>query len=175
MPSILHADLIDGITVTGGQIERNNLHEGIRISPRWNWDHALFPENTISISGFWEATLSFWHDAIIPGVDLNNTHEIIVTSAGPTIQFNYNNVFPWNLHPYLELGTSPSLSAVNSPSAFELSNNFNMEDKIGMGFHLGTKQDIQLGYRYIHYKNQYVSPTFTNLDMHTINLTWLFS
>ncbi len=131
-----------------------------RITARWDWNKYWVVSDNWIASGFWEASLGYWHG---DGAGSNNIWDIGFT---PVFRLR-SGVSRF----YLEGAIGAHfLSKTRINNGRDLGSSFQFGDHVGLGWNLGDKDRYELGYRFQHVSNADLADPNDGINFHSIRL-----
>ncbi|MCX4026371.1 acyloxyacyl hydrolase [Endozoicomonas sp. SM1973] len=175
-------NFINGIAVsTGPETNSNADMDSYRLSLLWDWQQDWLQGSNWLLSGYYDLSLFYWEN------QLNHQDNLSAEGNGSTTGISFSPVFRikprqplWNTFtPYVEIGVGATLLThsrivAKATTAVDLGNNFQFEDRIGLGLQLGSQQQFELGYRYIHYSNAGITSDNDGIDFQQLHLSFWF-
>lgn len=166
---LLHrAQAMESTITLGTWLDDENDLFGGRLALRTPWPDRWFQGPQWGLGFFWDIGLGYWHsNSNREGA----TDSLFIVSAGFMLQVR-NMRGLWGLKPFIEAGIGPALLITTNFGNYELSTSYQFEDRLGVGFAFGARQQYQLAYRYLHYSNAGIKLPNQGIDINTLNFTW---
>jgi lipid A 3-O-deacylase len=139
------AAVIDGFAVEAARSDEGVNRAGVAVTKEWGAP-LLRISSDWHLGGFWEASLTQWHDGDARAGQNDN-----ITNLGftPVFRLQSNS----RVGPYLEAAVGLHLLSRSQIGDKRMSTLFQFGDHIGFGYRFGAKSAFDLGYRFQHHSN----------------------
>lgn len=155
-----------GVSIGFGQ--GNEDIAATRFSAIWDWKTQWNLYKQLSVSGYWEASLSRWNgDPSEP----NSNDKMTLIAAAPVFVLQYQTHY---LTPYIQAGIGASLLSETEIGDRELSTNFQFEDRLGAGIKFGPQQKLDLNLTAFHHSNAGIKRPNNGVNLVLVNLIYRF-
>lgn len=157
---------VDGISVEAGN---GNATDMARIGLQWDWQKKWFTGGSWHVSGYWDASLGYWHGHSAAGDNQN------ITDIGLTPVFRLQQNNPSGVAPYLEGAIGFHLLSrtfINADRKFGSS--FQFGDHVGAGIRFGPKGAYDLSYRFQHLSNGGIKEPNQGINFNQIRFAYHF-
>lgn len=144
-----------------------------RLAIVWNfgpfWCHQHWALNTI-----WETSFSVWDGPHQDDLTPDRVTDLTAFTTGPMFRWQRKEPYGGQLMPYLELGVGLSWLSKTEIEGRILSLHFQFEDKFGIGFRFGHRQQYDLAIRAYHYSNASIKRPNSGVNLAMVGLgIWL--
>jgi lipid A 3-O-deacylase len=156
------ADL-DGVSTVLGTGEDANM---IAVGLVWDWNKKWLRAGDWSMTGYFEANVSFWQGKGDGGRSIGG--------AGFTPVFRYGPNKP-KVAPYIEAGVGAHIfSGTQLSNEKRMGTNFEFGDLVGAGLRFGKDHRHEIGYRFQHYSNAGISDNNGGVNFHQLRFRYGF-
>jgi len=97
-----------------------------------------------------------------------------VINLNPILRFKARNFTQHKLFPYLDLSIGLSYASNKNFGCRNLGSHWLFEDRLGLGVVWGQNQQFELGYRFQHYSNAYLSSPNHGINLGMLNFAIKF-
>ncbi|WP_435628448.1 acyloxyacyl hydrolase [Candidatus Ferrigenium straubiae] len=157
---------VDGMYLEVGDGRSSNI---ARVGALWNWDKQWFAEGDWLVTGFWEASLGYWHSHSQAAGNQN------IKDIGITPVFRLQQKNPGVFAPYAEGAIGFHLitpTYINASRRFGSA--FQFGDHLGVGARFGDRRQFDLGFRYQHLSNGGIKQPNQGINFSQVRFAYYF-
>jgi lipid A 3-O-deacylase len=120
-----------------------------------NWDPGPLwrPQGQWGLHAIWESSIGFWNGPRLASLSAHQPSNLSAYTTGPQFRWQRQKPYANGAMPYIELGAGLSWLSETQIQGRILSLHFQFEDKFGLGFRFGPKQQYDFALRAYHYSN----------------------
>ncbi|MCL6271213.1 acyloxyacyl hydrolase [Sansalvadorimonas sp. 2012CJ34-2] len=177
-----HAQWFDGVMVSGGQDFHSNAHlNSYRIALTRDWNSRWFNEGDWHVGGYFDLSVNHWKSRLSdgPGTSVKGKDSISALAFSPVFRITRNSPWFGTFTPFAEAGIGLSmlsgsrLKAKNNDSV-DLGIKLQFEDRIGLGFSFGDRQQYSVVLRAFHYSNANFHKENDGFNLQELAFGWKF-
>ena len=157
------AAALDGVALEAG---RGNGTDMGRVALQWNWNARWLQGSSWHLGGYWDLGLGYWRRDAVAGQNGDIT-EIGLT---PVFRIQRNDLSGL----YGELAVGAHFLSRTALGDKRFGTSFQFGDHVGIGYRLGAKGAVDLGYRYQHMSNGGIKAPNNGVTLHQIRLGYHF-
>lgn len=142
--------------------------QAYRFGMQRSWANDGVTHNKRRITGYWELGFTQMHNPIAYAFPTNNNLE--ATSLSLVLRVPFHIVMNW----YIDIGIGLAYLTNEEISTRDLGTKWLFEDRLGFGALLGRRQQVEVGYRLLHFSNGYLAQTNQGINLHLLILGYWF-
>ena len=174
---------IDGMMISGGEdfASRADLRNH-RVSLFSNWETRWLNAGNWYLGGYFDLSINHWESRLSsknPGVSVKGKDHVNAIAFSPVFRLSRHE--PWfsTWTPFVEAGVGLSYLSGDTLRAkdndpVDLGMRLQFEDRIGVGFTFGNRQQYQIIFRAFHYSNAGLHSENDGFNLHEIAFAYSF-
>lgn len=125
-----------------------------RVALSWDFGPVWRKKELWALNAVWENSFAIWNGPRRVTLTPDRAIDLNAFTSGPMFRWQRQQGYPGNhILPYVELGVGLSWLSETEIQGRMLSLHFQFEDKFGLGFRFGKKQQYDIAMRAYHYSN----------------------
>jgi len=172
---------VDGVSLSGGTGARGQDHDAYRVGVRRAWGRRWLERDCCHVTGYWDLSLSFWHNDARPGSSLDDADDdLYAVALAPVLRLQFVPVVG-PAAPFAELGVGAAYLSDDTFRSGErrsrqLGSHFQFENRgvLGLRFPAGAKRSFEIAYQRMHYSNLNLASDNQGIDVHLLMLGMQF-
>ncbi len=153
----------DGISIETGRATRTEM---TRIAVQRQWQQRWLQGEHGHVGGYWNLGVAQWDRETTPGQHA----QIYEFGLTPVFRFQGNDLRGF----YLEGGIGAHLLSSTQLGDKPFSTLFQFGEHLGLGYRLGDRGSMDIGYRYQHLSNAGIKRPNSGIEFHQIHLQYWF-
>jgi lipid A 3-O-deacylase len=143
--------------------------QAYRLGMQKDWTTSGFGKKPKKFQGYWELAFTKINSALTFSCP-SNSH-VQVVSAAAVLRIPFKMYAHW----YVDIGIGAAQFSQQEIATRELGSKLLFEDRAGIGILLGRQQQIEVGYRFLHYSNAYLAQKNQSINLHLVLLGFWFN
>lgn len=140
-----------------------------RLNLQFAWNRRLVTANNRAFDGYWE--LGFMRVDSKKNFSFHTNNKLRSVSGSAVLRLSKRFIYPI----YLDLGIGLAQMSKQSIVTRELGSKLLFEDRLGVGFLLGNRRQLEIGYRVLHFSNAYLAKKNQSLNLHLLIIGYWFN
>ncbi|CAM3469237.1 acyloxyacyl hydrolase [Parendozoicomonas haliclonae] len=177
-----YGEWIDGIIISGGEDFASKAElRSYRISVFKEWESKWFNDGDWYVGGYFDASLNRWNSRLSKRAQISKKGEDQITAVAFSPVFRITRKSPWfgSWTPFGEAGIglayqSGSMLRAKDEDPVDMGMKLQFEDRIGVGFTFGSRQQYQVILRAFHYSNAGLHSENDGFNLHEIAFGYSF-
>ena len=161
---------IDGISIGYGRGVSGI--KPLRIGIQKSWHKQWLQDHLWNCKGYWELSAYYMksNQSMVP---YNN--KLTIVALTPVFRLYRTEPILRNKDLYVELAVGIAQASRRVLGNRNLGINFQFEDRLGIGARFGKNKQFDLGYRFIHFSNAYLSKKNHCINLHMLYINYWLS